>query len=79
MSIAKNFKEIRLNRGLSQKELAAKMNITRSMIVQIERGTRTPNLLLGKELAKVLQCDINDFLDKDEQYNEKVTAVHEES
>lgn len=62
MSIGENVKKKRLALGLSQAELAKKINITQSMLCQIERGTKTPALPLGKELADALGCALEELL-----------------
>lgn len=62
MSIGANIKSRRLKIGLSQKELAEAVNVHQSMICQIERGTKMPTLLLSKEIADALHCQINDLL-----------------
>lgn len=66
MSIGTNIKERRLKCGFTQKELAERVNVDQSMICQIERGTKTPTLPLGKEIAEVLGCNL-DALVVDEQ------------
>lgn len=62
MSVGSNIKHLRMMNGLSQEELADKVNVTKSMISQIERGTKNLTMELGEELAKVLGCDIRDFV-----------------
>jgi hypothetical protein len=38
MSLAQNIKKLRLNMGLTQGELAEKINVTRSTVTQWETG-----------------------------------------
>ena len=59
MSIGANIKSKRLERDMTQKELAEKVNVDQSMICQIERGTKTPSLPLSVEIAEALGCDIH--------------------
>lgn len=33
------------------------------MIAQIERGTKIPTILLSQEIAKALNCTINDLIE----------------
>lgn len=61
MSIGENVKRLRENKNYTQKELADAVNVTQSMINQIERGTKTLIVPLGCELAKVLGCDLVDL------------------
>lgn len=63
MSVGSNIRQIRESRGLSQVQLSTQAGISQAMLCQVERGTKVPSLLLSAELAKVLQCNINDFLE----------------
>lgn len=62
MSVGTNIRRIRERKGLSQVQLSEQAGISQAMLCQVERGTKVPSLLLSAELAKILQCDINDFL-----------------
>lgn len=66
MSIGTNVKTKRLKLGMTQKVLADKVNVDQSLICQIERGSKTPNLLLGKEIADALGCRIDDLFAEQE-------------
>lgn len=59
MSISDNIKNRRKSVGMSQSDLAAAVGVSVPMICQIERGTKAVTLMLGAEIAKVLQCDLN--------------------
>jgi len=63
MSIGLKIRMKRLALNMSQKELAERVNVEQSMICQIERGTKTPSLPLGAEIANVLGCDLKDFIE----------------
>lgn len=62
MSIGGNLKRIRLEKGVSQLQLAKTVGVTQSMIAQIERGTKSLTMELGKEIADTLDISINDLL-----------------
>lgn len=62
MSIGENIKNRRKNVGMSQRDLAAAVGVSGPMICQIERGTKSVTMMLGAEIAKVLQCDLNDLV-----------------
>lgn len=62
MSIGGNIKRLREDMSLTGKELGKAVNVTSSMIYQIERGTKVPNLLLSKQIAAVLGCSVEDLL-----------------
>lgn len=62
MSIGKNIKRIREDIGLTQQELALKVGVSQPMIGQIEREAKIPTMLLGKEIADVLNCSVEDLI-----------------
>lgn len=61
MSIGENIKHLRERRNLTQSELAEIVGVTQSMIAQLERGTKTLTVPLGKDIAKVLDCRLTDL------------------
>lgn len=68
MSIGANLKRLRTDKGLSQTELAEAVNVTQPMIAQIERGTKSLTMELGKEISEVLKVSVNELL---EDFSEK--------
>ncbi|MBQ5851733.1 MAG: helix-turn-helix transcriptional regulator [Lachnospiraceae bacterium] len=62
MSIGENLKNIRVKKGMSQSELAEAVSVSGSMINQIERGRKGMSINLCIDIAKVLDCDINDLI-----------------
>lgn len=62
MSVGENIKVRRMALGMTQESLANAVGLGRSMIAQIERGSKVPNLILGRDIAKVLQCDLNELV-----------------
>lgn len=54
-----NVKQYRKSEGLSQLELAKKVNVARQTINLIENNKYNPSLALCIELAKALQTDLN--------------------
>lgn len=67
MSVGENIKKFRLAKNLTQEELAKVVGVSGPMITQLERGTKTPNLLLGKDIAKALNCSLEDLLDNEKE------------
>ena len=57
-----NIKMMRMRAGLTQEELGERVGVTGSMIKQIERGTKSMTVELANDMAKVLKCDIRDFV-----------------
>lgn len=64
MSVGENIKTKRLDLGLTQEELARAVGIGRSMVAQIERGSKIPNLMLGRDIASVLGCSMEKLLEE---------------
>ena len=64
MSIGANIRRIREEKGLKQVELAKMANVTQAMICQIELGTKPPSLPLSVDIAKVLECSIDDLVEE---------------
>ncbi len=62
MAIGENIKEIRISQGMTQNELAAALNITQSMVAQLERGTKTLTLPLGVQLTQVLHTTLDELI-----------------
>lgn len=65
MSIGECIKEKRIAFGYSQDGLAKIIGIGQPMMAQIERGTKVPNMLLGKSIAQALECKIEDLYGED--------------
>lgn len=61
MSIGECIKTKRQAFGYSQENLAEQVGIGRSMMAQIERGSKIPNMLLGKSIAQALECKVEDL------------------
>jgi transcriptional regulator with XRE-family HTH domain len=62
LSIGKNIKKYRIHNGLTQKDLAKKLNITDSAITRYERGDREPNIEMINKLAAALGVSSNDLI-----------------
>jgi putative transcriptional regulator len=56
-----NVKEYRKQQGLSQEALARKLGVSRQTIVNIERGSSEPKVLLAIAMAAVLGAAIQDL------------------
>ncbi|MBQ1355994.1 MAG: helix-turn-helix transcriptional regulator [Solobacterium sp.] len=60
---------LRLNKGLSQKELSAVTGINQADISKIERGTRNPTVKLLGRIADALGMDLSiRFVPRNRQY-----------
>ena len=59
---AKNARKVRLRQGLSQGNVARRLNLHRSYISGIERGVRNPSLKVVQKIAKALGVKIIELL-----------------
>ena len=57
-------RKIRLKQGLSQGDVARRLNLHRSYISSIERGVRNPSLKVIQKIAKALGVEIEELLKK---------------
>lgn len=59
---ADRIRELRVRKGWSQEELAAKCDLHRTYVGAIERGERNVTLRTLARIADALGCDITDLL-----------------
>ena len=64
-----NLKQIRTEKGMTQDELAAALNITRQRLSNYELDKREPPLELLKNLAAALDCTVDELLAEPENEN----------
>lgn len=58
-----NIKQIRLARGMTQKQLADLVDVSESMISQYESGKKSPSNETLLKLGEALDCSVSDILD----------------
>jgi transcriptional regulator with XRE-family HTH domain len=58
VDVAKAVRELRRERGLSQRELALRMDVPRTYISKIENGKATPTLSSLQRLATALEAEV---------------------
>lgn len=61
-NFSERLKQLRAEFGFTQKELADKVNTSKSSINMYERGEREPSLEMLKTFASLFQVDMNDLL-----------------
>lgn len=61
MSVINNVQKLRMNRSLTQEELAGKVGVSRQTIIAIEKGNYTPSVLLALRLARIFKVPIEDI------------------
>lgn len=59
MGFKDRLKELRAESGLTQKELAAKLSITRSAYSLYELGTREPSIVVLIDMAKFFEVTLD--------------------
>ena len=64
MLFADTMKKLRMDKGLSQRELAEQMYVTRSAVARWENGSRLPDVTMISRLSHVLGVDLNTLLSK---------------
>ncbi|MCL2661460.1 MAG: helix-turn-helix domain-containing protein [Acidobacteriaceae bacterium] len=75
LQIATAVRDLRHVRNLSQRQLAARMNVPRTYISKIENGKAMPTLSSLDRLAKALQVDISTLLRDPHRRHRDETAV----
>lgn len=68
--LGQKLKTARENSGLTQREVASTVGISREMYAYIECGTRIPSVWLLVSLANFYNCSIDNLLEE-ERKNEK--------
>lgn len=59
-------KELRAREGLTQEDLARKVNVRRETIVFLEKGKYNPSLKLAFDISKVFDLAIEEVFDMSE-------------
>ncbi|MBQ9551574.1 MAG: response regulator [Clostridia bacterium] len=72
---AEALRELRIEKGLTQRELAAILYVTRSTVARWESGKRLPDAMMLTQLAEILDVDINRLLTADEQSDEGPNVI----
>ena len=65
MGIGERIAKFRKWANLTQRQLAEMVGVSGGMIAQIERGTKTVSLQLGKMIARALKVDILEIIGRD--------------
>jgi putative transcriptional regulator len=61
MSIRNRVKELRVERGWTQEQLAENVGVSRQSINSIERNRYVPSLLLALTFSRVFACPFDDI------------------
>ncbi len=61
MAVENRVNALRVNRSLTQEELADKARVSRQTIIAIEKGNYTPSVELALKLAKIFKVPVEDI------------------
>ena len=53
--------------GLTQDDLAEKLEVSRQTIISLEKGRYNPSLILAFKIAKLFNCRIEDIFTPEEE------------
>lgn len=70
--VGNNVKAKRQANKVNQTELAARLNLSRTSLVNIEQGRQHPSLVLLFQISKALGCDMHEIIpSSDEVFNKQ--------
>ena len=69
MTFSENLKQIRINKGFSQKEIAERLGVSQPSYAQYENGKRNPKLETVRKIADALGIYISDLVVDWKQYS----------
>ncbi len=76
LSIAEALRKLRMERGLSQQQLADMLFVDRSSIASWESGRRSPDAAFISKLADTLKVDVEELLNHiEEEHSSKTCAI----
>ena len=75
MVFANNLKKLRTEKGLSQRELAEQLYVTRTSVNRWECGNRLPDAKMITRLSEVLDVDVNILLNAAAQSDENPIVI----
>lgn len=76
--LSENLKKIRKQKGLSQEELAIRLNVVRQTISKWEKGISVPDSDMLIRLAEILEVNVGDLLGKKIEEEDKRDALTEQ-
>lgn len=57
----KSLKQVRISKGMTQKELADSVKLSQETISQYEIGNRTPSIVVARKIADVLGVSLDNI------------------
>jgi transcriptional regulator with XRE-family HTH domain len=74
-TIGQKIRDLRNEKGMTLGDLAAKINVSPSLISQLERGGVNPSISLLKSIADALETPLFSLLEKEETKNEEPSPL----
>ena len=59
-TVTNTVQKLRMNRALTQEELAKRADVSRQTIIAIEKGNYTPSVLLALKIARIFKVPVED-------------------
>ena len=78
IDVGKHVRLIRLDRGLSQRELARRVGVSNGTISQIERGNSDPSFSLLMKILDGLEVSVTEFFDEGISHKQKIFFTQED-
>ncbi len=60
--LGENLKKIRINKNITQTELAEKLGVDKSFVSNLENGKNNPTLSTISNIAQALEVSVNELL-----------------
>lgn len=70
--VGKNIKKAREAKGISQEQLAERLNVTRQAVSNWERGKTEPDIQMLQQLSEVLEVSVEELIYGESAMKEKV-------
>lgn len=73
-----NIKSLRKNKGLTQDELASRLNVVRQTVSKWEKGLSVPDAEMLQKIAEVFDTGVSQLLGSSIKQNENVDIIAEQ-
>ena len=73
-----NIKALRKTKGLTQDELAIRLNVVRQTVSKWEKGLSVPDAEMLQRIAEVLEADVSQLLGAPINQNENIDVIAEQ-
>ena len=74
MDFAERLKQLRMEKELSQQQLAEMVYVDRSSVARWESGARMPDAIMISRISKCLDVDVAELLDETDE-NENLVVI----